>query len=306
MTAGNGHPGHCYLLHTRSIFKEHFTKKSLKLQESCTWKKKTRRLFYSPTDTRSQGRIHTHTDAHAHTLALCPFGSSVLVFPSSIKLRYFRLRCIQYSPSSLSQVTVSGGSNLIPAQNLWEPFFNRELSSLVSDAAHSFKLVFISLWHGIFFFFLGPHILDFCLVLVENTSFEFGLLARNTWYPSAFQRQWQSSLSPVHHVQFPNYVFTLLVITNICRTFQSMQRSCSSKFPFGLAPLMFSCLHCSFTMTAVKWLSSFSMALSLWAGFNRLKTNKPLLPLSFIHGVFLLVLWTSTVLVLYSGDVFFG
>lgn len=98
-------------------------------------------------------RTHAHRDAHAHTLALCPFGSSVLVFPSSIKLRYFRLRCIQYSPSSLSQVTVSGGSNLIPAQNLWEPFFNRELSSLVSDAAHSFKLVFISLWHGIFFFF---------------------------------------------------------------------------------------------------------------------------------------------------------
>lgn len=120
-------------------------------------KKKKRRLFYSPTDTRSQGRIHTHTRTHTlNTLALCPFGSSVLVFPSSIKLRYFRLRCIQYSPSSLSQVTVSGGSNLIPAQNLWEPFFNRELSSLVSDAAHSFKLVFISLWHGIFFFFFGP------------------------------------------------------------------------------------------------------------------------------------------------------
>lgn len=171
MTAGNGHPGHCYLLHTRSIFKEHFTKKSPKLQESCTCKKK-KRLFYSPMHT------HAHTDTHAHSLALCPFGLSVLIFSSSIKLRYFRLRCIQYSPSSLSQVTVSGGSNLTPAQNLWEPFFNRELSSLGSDAAHSFKLVFISLWHGIFFFW--PSHPGFCLVLVENTSFEFGFLARNT------------------------------------------------------------------------------------------------------------------------------
>lgn len=117
-------------------------------------KKKNKASFLQPHGHTLTGtHTHTHTDAHAHTLALCPFGSSVLVFPSSIKLRYFRLRCIQYSPSSLSQVTVSGGSNLIPAQNLWEPFFNRELSSLVSDAAHSFKLVFISLWHGIFFFF---------------------------------------------------------------------------------------------------------------------------------------------------------
>lgn len=145
------------IYYTLEVFLKNILLRNLLNSRKVVHEKKNKASFLQPHGHTLTGtHTHTHTDAHAHTLALCPFGSSVLVFPSSIKLRYFRLRCIQYSPSSLSQVTVSGGSNLIPAQNLWEPFFNRELSSLVSDAAHSFKLVFISLWHGIFFFFFGP------------------------------------------------------------------------------------------------------------------------------------------------------
>lgn len=139
---------------------------------------------------------HSHTNNFAHLVCQC------LSFPSSIKLRYFRLRCIQHSPWALysrrlflAQTGLKSRSQCLEALTslLLEPLraiLQQRTSRLGSDAAHSFRLGFLSLCHGYCFVSTGPHI---CLVLTENTSFEFAFLARIPWYPSAFQRQWQLS-----------------------------------------------------------------------------------------------------------------
>lgn len=78
----------------------------------------------------------------------------------------------------------------------------------------------------IIFMNIGPYILHFCLVLAQNTSFEFAFSTRISCLSDKSQHHLLSmaGFSAMH-------LFPRLVIIPVCRgTSQTMQTSCSSKF----------------------------------------------------------------------------